>query len=322
MKIFDYFKRVVSSRKNLILQDKTDYNFNLNCGCLPFGDVIFINIVEILTDLINDVELVKTRKGDALDFAFFKKFISLDGKTILNRTFTDGYVVIKLPSSGLSMTGGYRILSRNEFTLNYDEFGRVIVKALNYPDDEIYVIKSDVYREYGKSDKELLLPYIKFIDNLLNSSNTLTERFGVLVVASPKNLTSQPTSIILTEEEKNELEEDMAKNYGSLSRQKQVMLLPREMSFQQINLSAVDQKIEEKLKLAVEAIADRIKVPSNKISLIDANQSQALANGSEISKSDLILYKSFERLLNQTIIRMADDLGFPCTYTIYNKKEE
>lgn len=320
MEIIDRIKRAFG-RKNLIVRDKTDYNFNLNCGCLPFGDVIFINIVEILTDLINDVDLVRTR-GDALDFAFFKKFINTEGKTILNRTFTDGYVVIKLPSSGLTMTGGYRILSRNEFNLVYDELGRVIVKPITCSEDEIYVIKSNVYRDYGKSDKDLLFPYIKFIDNLLNSSNTLTERFGVLVVASPKNLTSQPTSIILTEEDKKELEEDMANNYGSLSRQKQIMLLPREMSFQQINLSSVDQKIEEKLKLAVEAIADRIKVPSNKISIIDANQSQALSNGSEISKSDLVLYKSFERLFNQTIMRMAEDLGFSCTYTIYNKNEE
>ena len=42
--------------------------------CHPFGDTIFRNIVELLTDLTNDVEWVNKRRVGNLRFAEFKVF--------------------------------------------------------------------------------------------------------------------------------------------------------------------------------------------------------------------------------------------------------
>lgn len=320
MKIIDQLKRVFNRNpKNLILRDSY-ISSDLNIGCLKFAEVCYYNILHILTSLIDDVDLKKVgKKTDALEVAYFKRFISLDGQFILDQLYDQGYSVIKLPTKNSPLTSGYHVMNRNEYNITTTEGTNFKITPINCKDDEIYVLKSDTFRELGISDKQLLYPILKYIDNLLNSSNTLTERLGTLIVASPKNLNNAPTSIVLTEEDKNELEEEMSKQYGSLRNQKQILLLPREMSFENINLSGVDQKLEEKLKIGLEIIADRLKVPANKIAVIDASSSKALSNGSELIAGDSMLYKSFERLLNHTIIRMADDLGIKIDYTIYNK---
>ena len=310
MIILDQLKRVFNRNpKNTILRDSY-ITSDLSIGCLKYSEIIYRNIEQIITSLINDVELYRTSKRtDALEFSYFKRFIDTDGQFILDRLFDMGYVVIKLPKNSSVMVSGYKILDPNDYK----------VVPINYKEDEIYVIKSDTFREIGISDKQLLYPVLKYLDNILNASNTLTERMGVCVIASPKNLNSAPTSIVLTEEDKKELEKEMSEQYGALKSQKQVMLLPREMTFEQVNLAGIDQKLEEKLKIAVEIIADKLRVPANKVALINAESNKALANGSELTAGDLMLYKNFERLLDRSIMRMADDLGLKLDYNIYNK---
>jgi hypothetical protein len=53
--------------------------------------------------------------------------------------------------------------------------------------------------------------------------------------------------------------------------------------------------------------------------MIDANSSKALSNGGELMAGDILLYKSYERLLNATFIQMARDLKIRLDYTIYGK---
>ena len=47
--------------------------------------------------------------------------------------------------------------------------------------------------------------------------------------------------------------------------------------------------------------------------------SKSFANGSEMIAGDFSKYQSFERLLNRTFVRFADDLGLQVDYQIYNK---
>ena len=317
MGIFKQISDVFSKPKNRVLRDVWYSNLSQwTIGCLPFGEPIYHNIVEILTDLCNDVTLVPKQGQELMEFSLFKKFYNMYGQEILNRYFDDGYIVIGLPyDKHLS----YEILRKDkDFTISTD-YDKWRVVPTNRPIESLYVIKSETFERTGQSDMQYLWPYIQYLDSLFNSSKTLTERMGTMVIASPKNLSNAPTSIVLTEEDKKEIEEDMSKNYGALSRQKQVMLLPREMNFDQINLSSVDTKITEKTRLAVEVIADRIKVPACRIAVIDANSSKALANGSEQIAGDILLYKSFERLLDKTFLQMARDLKIKLDYTIYGK---
>ena len=310
-------QNVFSKPKNRVLRDVWYSNWSqFVVGTLPFGEPIFHNIVEILTDLANDVTLTPKQGQDLVDFSLFKKFYDMYGQEIMNRYFDDGYVVIGLP---YDKQMSYSILRKDkDFTISTDyEKWRVV--PTNRPVESLYVIKSETFERTGQSDMQYLWPYIKYLDNLFNSSNTMTERMGTMIVASPKNLSNAPTSIVLTEEDKKEIEKDMSENYGTLSRQKQVMLLPREMNFQQMSFANIDTKLIDKTRLAVEVIADRIKVPACRIAVIDANSSKALANGSEQIAGDILLYKSFERLLDKTFLQMARDLKIKLDYTIYGK---
>ena len=92
------------------------------------------------------------------------------------------------------------------------------------------------------------------------------------------------------------------------------------MQFTIINLAGLDSKTIEKSKFAISAICDRLKIPSNQVSIIDSSSGRnTLSNGGEIREGDLLKYKSFERLLNKTFVKMAKDLDLIIDYTIYNK---
>jgi hypothetical protein len=98
-----------------------------------------------------------------------------------------------------------------------------------------------------------------------------------------------------------------------------MMILPRGMHFQVIGMDGIDRKLTEKVKTCVLAICDRVKVPANQVAIIDANSGKTLANGTELREGDYNKYQSFERLLNHTFVRLADEMGMDLTYTIYNK---
>lgn len=310
-KIAEYYK---AFRSRLTLKDNRQINGLFEgIGCDPFARVIFRNIVELLTDITNDVTLINKNGKKAVLFAEFKAFFDTWGKVVLNRLYISGYVVI-----GHKLGRGFFIMHENSDYYTVSDVNKSIVRPID-ESVSVYVMRSNLYIEEGISDKTLLIPFLDFLDNVLNASATISKRLGTLVVASPKNLTSAATEVILDKEEKEELERNIASEYGTLSRQKQILMLPREMSFTTINLSGLDQKTTEKARLAILAIADRVKVPANQIAIIDANSSKSLSNGSEYKEGDYNKYQSYERLLNQTFITMANHIGLKVDYTIYNK---
>ena len=95
------------------------------------------------------------------------------------------------------------------------------------------------------------------------------------------------------------------------------------MDFTTVNLAGLDAKTIDKARFAVSAICDRFKVPSNQVSIIESTVGGAsLSNGGEIREGDLLKYKSFERLLNKTFIKMAKDIDLTIDYEIYNKPKQ
>jgi hypothetical protein len=91
------------------------------------------------------------------------------------------------------------------------------------------------------------------------------------------------------------------------------------MNVQTLSLASMDLKVSEKVKIAILAIAGKIKVPANQVPLIDAMSSKSLSNGGELREGDFNKYQTFERLLNKTFIRFAEELRLQVDYTIYNK---
>lgn len=305
MKIFDYFKP-----KHTFLKD----NGYTQCWQLEerrsFGRLVWLNAVELLTDLCNDVTFVYT--GIELSkFAEFKVFFANQAEIVLQRYFSQGYCVIAY--TGIS----FKLLDEDEYKfVNTRRDKRVEPKNPKYT---IYVMRSPSYSEFQKSDRELSKPALELIDNALNASNTCSARLGTLVVATPSTPNAVPTPLVLTEQQKKDLEEELSKEYGGLSNQKQLMILKRGMNFQTISLAGIDARTAEKVRMGVCLVADRLKIPANQIAILDANSNKTLANGSELREGDFNKYQTFERLLNRTFIQMARECGLNVDYIIYNK---
>lgn len=317
VKVFRY----IFSKGSRVIRRSWNSDFKLMGDCYPFADTIFFNICELLTDLCNDVTWTYGA-GDKNLFDAFDKLYKTDAKRIMHDVKKYGYVPIIHTQVGEDKFAVHtlRIAKKNEVGSRTDE-NQDKVFFLKSPDPtmSLYIMRSTSMEVVGQSDYELLQPFREYLDNVLNASNTVSARMGTMVIASPKNLSSAPTSIILDKEEKDELEKDMQSEYGALSSQKQICLLPREMSFETINLAGLDQRTLEKAKLAILAIVDRFKVPANQVAIIDANSSKSFANGSELREGDFNKYQSFERFNYETFGMLAEDMGLTVSYTIDNK---
>lgn len=272
---------------------------------MPFADAMFYNIVDILTDICNDTKFVY-RGINSQVFAAFSAFFDTYGQQVMNLLFDNGFAVIKIDrTSGVFL----RLLGVGEY-ITETQGNRVNIKAID--GSEVYVMRSPTFCAVGKSDRQLLKPYLKYLDNVLNGSNTANERMGVLISVSPESVSGAPTQPTLTKWEKDEFEKKLGgdeSEYGILKKQKSVILFPKPMRFQTISLSSIDNKLTERVKMCILAIADRIKVPANQIAIIDSNNSRSLSNGGELREGDKAKYKSFRRFLNSTFWIMARDLG-------------
>lgn len=297
---------------NYIPVRKNERSYDINIGNLDFAKVIFENACDILVDLVSDTTL-ELKAGNVKTFQAVNKFFSRDGKRVMIDIFRNGYIVI-----------GYK--DKNFSLLSADDYYKATNgKRLEFKHrdpswkGEIIVFEGEHHRTYGMSHFEKLKPFLEMLNNVLNASNTITKKLGVSIFATPRTISGMNTVQKLLPREIQELEKSTEKNYGALDTQKIIHFLSDDLRFEVINLAGQNLGLEEKLRVAVLAIVDKIKVPANQISLIDANTSKAFANGSEIIEGDFQKYQSFERLLNSTFIELAKLLKIDITYTIYNK---
>lgn len=321
MKILNNIRSWWAKRRNDVVADLslTGFGSLSMAERMNFANVIFYNICDLLTDISAAVEF-RYKGGDLQLFAGFKTFFDSWGKYVLNALFKNGFVVIGRRKGDT----WFWVLDPSEYTLNTTNGGLLKVYP-NRDDVEIYVMSSQTMKLEGKSDREMLQPFLRYLDNVLNGSNTVSERMGTLVVMSPQQASGVPVSTILTEKDKERIEKEIGGNdskYGYLRNQKSMLLLPNAMNIQTINLAGMDNRMQEKVRTAILAICDRIKVPANQVAIIDANSSKMLANGTELREGDLSKYRNFRRLLNVTFYQMAIDLGLDVDYTIENEPKE
>lgn len=313
MKITDYLRRWLNRDEQSVLVDWQQLQmmggFRLE-ERLPFSKLIFYNICDLLTDIANETKM-QYRNGDLSTYVGLSAFFDAWGKYCLNAILECGYVVI-------GKTGDmFHVMTPNDYTQMSDT-DSLRLKPKD-PNTILYIMKSQTFQLYQCSDKDILKAWLKYLDNVMNSSNTATARLGAMVVMSPENAPSAQTTATLNEEQKKRLEESISESYGSLNTQKQVLLLTKSMRTQVVNLSGLDQRTMEKAKLAILAICDRIKVPANQVAIIDAQGSKSLSNGTELREGDLAKYRSFRRLMNATFWQMAEDFGVSIDYVIENE---
>ena len=304
-RLSDYIEQWRDRYSKSVLVDNSRLYVDTCITQMPFADAMFYNIVDILTDICNDTKFVY-RGINSQVFAAFSAFFDTYGQQVMNLLFDNGFAVIKIDrTSGVFL----RLMDISEYTTE-THGTRVEVRAID--GSEVYVMRSPTFCSVGKSDRQLLKPYLKYLDNVLNGSNTANERMGVLISVSPESVSGAPTQPTLTKWEKDEFEKKLGgdeSEYGILKKQKSVILFPKPMKFQTISLSSIDNKLTERVRMCILAIADRIKVPANQIAIIDSNNSKSLSNGGELREGDKAKYKSFRRFLNATFWIMARDLG-------------
>lgn len=284
---------------------------------LPFADAIFYNICDLLTDITGAVVWRNKSQRNRELFAGFVAFFDAWGKFCLNLLFKQGFVVIARERGGFH----FRVLNGNEFTTSTDAYGRMV--ALPYDSSlDIYVMKSQTMLFESISDKQMLRPFLELLDNVLNGSNTVSKRMGSMVVMSPQQASGIPTPTAITRQDRERLEKEMGEGYGYLKNQKSVMLLSSPMNIQPISLAGLDNKMQEKVKTAILAICDRVKIPANQVAIIDANSSKSFANGSELREGDIVKYRNYKSLLNFTFYKFATDIGLLVDYVIENEPRQ
>ena len=275
-----------------------------------FSSVIFDSIVELVTDIANDVTLT-LKSGNQMLFADFNLFFNMSGQLVMNKLFNRGFAVIAWNKSG------FVLVDDDEYTV--DSKNKVVLNPNLYNNHEVYILKSDSFVGRGQSDKQLLNGFLTYLNNVLNASNTSTARLGSLIMATPQNAAGSPVLASISDADKKAKEKEISEDYGSLKSQKQILIWRNAMQFTTINLAGLDRQTIEKAKFAILAICSKLKIPANQVPIIEGASTNGLSNGGEISEGDLLKYKTFERLLNKSFIRIAKDLDLIVDYTIYNK---
>ncbi len=297
---------------NYIPVRKAQRSYDIDIGSLDFATIVFENVCDLLVDLVSDTTLI-LKSGNPTTFKAFSDFFYRDGKRTLVDIFANGYVVIGY------LNGRFEILSTDDYFKKTDGKKLEFVHRNPYWQGEIIVFEGEHHRIYGMSHYEKLKPFLEMLNNVLNASNTITKKLGVTIFATPRTVSGMNTVQKLLPSEIEKLEKSVEKNYGALDTQKIIHFLSDDLKFEVINLAGQNLGLNEKMRVATLAIADKIKIPANQIGLIDANTSKAFANGSEIKEGDFQKYQSFERLLQSTFVELAKMLQIDITYEIYNK---
>ena len=287
------------------------HSINFQIGNFKFAEVIFENITEILIDLQSDTSLI-FKGGNDISFDIINLFFKKEGKKFLYYTYRYGRVFLTFEDNVLTIADPIDIYKETKG--DYDYFFSKKNKA-----KRVIVFDSEHYQMYGKSHFDKLFPFFDLLNNILNASNTIAKRLGVAVFATPVTPGSSSFTGNLTPEQKKKIEQELENTYGALESQNILHILTEDLKFNQINLAGQNINLTERSKIAILTIADKIKVPANQISLIDASTSKAFANGSEILAGDFQKYQSFERLLVSTFYPLAEVLGCSISYDIYNK---
>ena len=309
-KITNYFLSL--KPLNYIPARKSQKSYDINIGSLDFATIVFENICDLLVDLVSDTTLI-LKSGNPTTFKAFSDFFYRDGKRTLVDIFVNGYAVIGY------IDGKFEILDTDDYYKKTDGKKLEFVHRDPYWQGRIIVFEGEHHRIYQMSHLEKLKPFMQLLDNVLNASNTITKKLGVSIFATPRTVSGMNTVSKLLPKEIEQLEKITEKNYGALDTQKIIHFLSDDLRFEIINLAGQNLGLNEKMRIAVLAIADKIKIPANQVSLIDANTSKAFTNGTEMEEGDFQKYQAFERLLQSTFIELAKMLHIEITYEIYNK---
>jgi hypothetical protein len=170
---------------------------------------------------------------------------------------------------------------------------------------------SQDYFLYGKSTYDICKDLLKYIDNILNASNTTLERLGAFIAVSPEANTPDGVEY-WQEKQRKEIEDVIQKDYGALDKQNNIMLLSRASKLQSVGIDASKMQLSQRLHDAIELLCGAVKVPYDQLPIagasIYANQEQSLIQ----------LYDTCESWANW-FAQLAERFGIIVSYEIEGK---
>jgi len=314
-KIQNFFSRWLPKRTNFVPINAAGLFLlgDTGIGMMDFGSLIFNNITDLVTDLVNDTILF-FEGGDRDLFREFDTFVKLYGDSVLSMIYEYGYVVV----GQNEFSNRFFLMQPLEFRFVDKPRGLKVVPEI--PNTICHVLFSQKYFEKQASHKQLLNPILRYLNNILNGSNTIAERLGNLIVISPKQPATMAMPVVMDEGTRTDIEDRLGKGYGSMPSQRQALILNKPVDISPIGLSASDRESLNKARFCIEIIIDAIKVPASQVAVLQAaGGKSSLSNGGEIREGDSLRFATYERMFNQIFMNWAEIMGLRINYEISNK---
>jgi len=261
---------------------------SLGIGNAKYSDVIYSSILELILEGLQNTKLFNETNSNSKLFTSFNSLFRDEHQKILIDLLELGEVFFLLEDDTITIS------DNNNFNFR---------------------LTSNTYKGFGKSDFSILKDVLKYIDNILNASNTSIKRMGVLPIFTPKS----EFPIDLTDDELKEYEKDISTDYGILEDQTPVKFMRRPFDIATISLGGADLKYDMRLQTAIKIVCSKLRVPYELLpAAIIGNPNQS---GIYQEMALIRLYNTVESYVKM-FVNLAERLGLTLSYDILTKPKK
>lgn len=196
-----------------------------------YADVIVASMLDQLCNSLRGTNWSPLSQGSR-DFVCFKDFFDTQADAVINALFQDGVAPVVRDEDGF-----FRLAD---------------------VDKPFYLFKSTDFIRYGKSSRALLMPFLNYLDDILNAANTSVRRLGVMAFLMPKTDTYGNG---LTDEEIDREERRLQADYGVLDSQKIVKMTTQDYTLGVLNIGGAQLQLDARLQAVVKVICGKLGVP-------------------------------------------------------------
>lgn len=233
-----------------------------------YADVIVASILDIISNALKGTNW-STTSSSSRDFVCFVDFFERDYDKVVNSLFFKGYAPVVRDADGF-----FRLTERTE--------------------GADYTFVSSDYSRYSKSTADLLRPFLSYLDDILNASNTSIKRLGVMAFLMPK---SDTYGNGLTEEELDAEEKRLQTDYGILDNQKIIKVTAKDYSLGVLNIGGANLQLDSRLQSVIKTITGKIGVPYELVpAAIIGNPNQTGVYQLEAMKRLYVLVSSYAEM--------------------------
>lgn len=224
--------------------------FRLSRG--KYSDAVLLGIFKKIFKRLDMVDY-KVSHSSPIMVGMVNYFLNNKLNVAFSEMFNNGYLLFLKKVDHNGKVIGLHYVHKSEATSDGAGF--------TYEGQPLEVFYSDTFEVFGMSDAALLRDSLKALDNSINASQTIIKRLGAVIVGTPEQPTSNPQSVIISDDDKKKLEEEVQTDYGVLEEQKQFLFLRRPLKLQRIALGGKDLLITENVEMFIKILCDALNVP-------------------------------------------------------------